>query len=400
MRFKLVILFLLTVLIPTIFLVHFSLLAVKSEQEFVEKQMTEKYQAIAGVVLADIADYLNKIPAPIRNDPKVINPLLFKHTQLFKNEVMIFDSAGMAVDGISHREDFGPVAYVSKIKDLPYEIAVYERYPDLMNQFVAAKEKVNRHVGMVSLSALAILLGGLFTLAELFRVWHKTELKADFISHLVHDLRGPLTSVRMFSDMLVNNRVPNEEKRRSYYQIIFVESEKLLQLADNILDFSHIENRGLRYPLKPENLAVVVKETIARFQSHLVNDSHKIVADVDTTLPNVPLHSESISHALMNLMANAVKYSPPDTTVRVVLARAGNKAVLSVIDQGIGIPKKEWKKIFREYYRGQDQEVRNREGSGLGLALVKYAVLAHQGKASVISQEGKGSEFRIELPLS
>lgn len=400
MRIKLAVLFLLTVLIPTIFLVHFSLLAVKAEKEFVERQMSEKYQSIAGVVQAEIAADLAKIAESLREDPKTINPLLFKHTQLFKNEVMIFDGFGRAVDGNRLREDFGTPAYVVRVRDLPYEIAVYERYPTLMNQFVTAKEKVTRHVGLVSLSALAILLGGIFTLAELFRVWRKTEIKAEFISHLVHDLRGPLTSVRMFSDMLVNGRVPNEEKRKKYYQIIFVESEKLIQLADNILDFSHIENRGLRYPMRPEDLADVVSETVARFKSHQVNDTHKITADIDTSLPKIPLHAESISHALMNLIANAVKYSPPESTVRVILARAGNRAVLSVIDQGIGIPKKEWKKIFQEYYRGEDQEVRNREGSGLGLALVKYAVHAHRGRASVVSEEGKGSEFRIELPLS
>lgn len=400
MRIKLAVLFLLTILIPTIFLVHFSLLAVKAEKEFIERQMSEKYQSIAGIVLADIAEETNKMSAALRSNPATINPVLYKHAQLFKNEVMIFDAEGRAVDGNRLREDFGPPAYVAKVRDLPYEIAVYERYPALMNQFVAAKEKVTRHVGIVSLSALAILFGGIFTLAELFRVWRKTEIKAEFVSHLVHDLRGPLTSVRMFSDMLVTGRVPSEEKRQKYYQIIFVESEKLIQLADNILDFSHIENQGLRYPMKPENLAATVSETVARFQSHQVNDLHKIIADIDTSLPVIPLHAESISHALMNLLANAVKYSPPDSMVRVVLSRVGNRAVLSVIDQGIGIPKKEWKKIFREYYRGEDQEVRNREGSGLGLALVKYAVLAHRGKASVVSQEGKGSEFRIEIPLS
>ncbi|MBI4365181.1 MAG: ATP-binding protein, partial [Deltaproteobacteria bacterium] len=103
--------------------------------------------------------------------------------------------------------------------------------------------------------------------------------------------------------------------------------------------------------------------------------------------------------ALKNCLFNAANYAPPGSEVRVVVAREGRHATVAVIDRGIGIPKREQGKIFEEYYRGTHPEVRNREGTGLGLALVKNVVVAHKGRVAVKSEEGKGTEFRIELPI-
>ncbi|MBI4412260.1 MAG: HAMP domain-containing histidine kinase [Deltaproteobacteria bacterium] len=400
MRLKLVLVFLLTVLTPTALLVYFSLQAVIGEKEILEKNVQQKYQSIARIVAGEIQTSLQKLPEKLRTEPRIIDPILFKHTLLFQDEVMIFNRQGVAVDGIRRREHFGPPAYRSPVAGLAYEIAVYEESPVIIGELATAKEQVAKHYGIVGLSALAILVGGLFTLGELFRELRKTGIKAEFISHLVHDLRRPLTSVRMFSEMLENNRVPNEGKRKEYHRIISAESEKLVQLANNVLDFSHIEGGGRRLEMKTENLAEVVQETVRRFQSHLINETHRITPDIADSFPPVRIHAESISQALMNLLSNAVKYSPVGSEIRVALFREGNMAALSVIDHGIGIPKAERKKIFREYFRGADLEVRNREGSGLGLALVKYAVLAHRGKIRVKSEQGIGSEFKIELPVT
>lgn len=401
MKLKLFFLFLLTVLIPTFLLVYFSLLAVKGEREFLEKSMRQKYQAMAQIIAGEIETSLKKVPKALRGDPKTIEMLLFKNTSLFKDEVMIFDRQGRAVDGVRQKEDFGTPAYQTSVADLPYEIAVYERYPAILTEIETIKQRISRHFGVVGLSALAILLGGLLTLGELFRRWRKTEIKEEFISHLVHDLRRPLTSIRMFSEMLENDRVQNEEKRKEYYRIISAESEKLVQLARNVLDFSSIENRGKRYQKKPEDVTVMVQETVERFRSQMVGKTHQITLDIlHHPMPTLEIDAASISQAIINLLSNAVKYSPEGSQIRVFLSKTKNKVILSVCDEGIGIPKKEITTIFREYRRGDHPEVRNREGIGLGLALVRHAILAHKGKIRVNSEDGKGSEFQIELPIN
>jgi two-component system phosphate regulon sensor histidine kinase PhoR len=402
MKLKLFFVFLLTVLIPTFLLIYFSLLAVRGEKDFLEKSMQQKYEVMAQIIAEDIETSLKNAPKALRADPKTIEPLLFKNTLLFKDEVMIFDRHGQAVDGVRRREDFGIPAYQTAVADLPYEIAVYERYPVILEEIKTIKLRVSRHLGVVGLSALAILLGGLLTLGELLRRWRKTEIKEEFISHLVHDLKRPLTSIRMFSEMLENDRVQNEEKRKEYYRIISAESEKLEQLARNVLDFSRIESRRLRYEKKPEDIAALVHETVERFRSNLMmGKTHQITLDVlHHPLPLLDIDAGSISQALINLLSNAVKYSPAGSRIRVVLSKTKNRIILSVGDEGIGVPKKEMISIFREYYRGERLEVKNREGIGLGLALVQHTVLAHRGNIKVNSEEGRGSEFQIALPIN
>ncbi len=145
----------------------------------------------------------------------------------------------------------------------------------------------------------------------------------------------------------------------------------------------------------------VVQETVKRFQSHLMDKTHQITLEIlHHPTMMLQIDADSISQALINLLSNAVKYSPAGSQVRVVLSKTGNRVILSVCDQGIGIPRKEMTAIFREYCRGESLEVRNREGIGLGLALVRHAVLAHHGDIRVNSEEGKGSEFRIALPIN
>lgn len=399
MRLKLVLLFFLTVLIPTALLVYFSLLAVRGEQEILEKNMKQKYQSMAQVVTGEVDAALKEIPGALRADPKVIEPALFKKTLLFQDEVMIFDRHGRAVDGVRKTGDFGTPAYSAPVGDLPYTIAVYERYPAISKEFKRVEERISEHFGIVGMSALAILLGGLFILGELFHEWRKTETKGEFIFHLAHDLKRPLTSVRMFSEMLEMGRIPSDEKRKEYYRILSSESEKLIHLIHNVLDFSRIEGRKKRYDLKPDDFTSVVTETVRRFQTYVENQTHRIRLEVIDTIPSLRMDAEAISQALMNLLFNATKYSPPGSDVQVVVSRQGRKATVSVIDQGIGISKRDQKKIFQEYFRGDDPEVKNREGSGLGLALVQYAVNAHGGKVGVKSKRGKGSEFKIELPI-
>lgn len=399
MRLKIVLVFLVTVLIPTGLLVYYSLQAVKGGREIWEGSMQHKYRAIAELVRAEIEISLGGLSGSARADPGVIEPLLFRNTLLFREEVMLFDGAGRAVDGTRKRGDFPTPVYLAPLGSLPYEIAVYERNPSLSGQIEKVRAHLAEQIGVVSLCALLILAGGLLTLRQVLREWKKTEAKGEFITHLSHDLKRPLTSVRMFSEMLERGRVPSDDKRKEYYRILSQESEKLIHLIHKVLDFSQIERGKKGYVLTREDLTSVVTETIQRFQTYIDGQTHRIRLEVGGPIPPLPMDPEAISHALLNLLFNATKYSPAGSEVRVVVSRNSEYASVSVIDQGIGISKKEQKKIFAEYYRVDDPEVRNREGCGLGLPLVRYAVDAHRGRVTLKSEKGKGSEFGIELPI-
>lgn len=400
MRFKLALFFLITVLIPTIFLVYFSLLAVKGEKEIFESNLRKKYEAMVGIVLENVKSRLENIPEEVRWHPTSIEPVLMQEARLFPGEILVFNREG---NTIGQTKPSGKPAYVARVGDSPYKIAVYERHPELLSQqFVPVQKKIGRHTLIVSLAAFAILVGGIISLRQLLREWEITQIKLELLSLVSHDLRRPLTSIRMFSEMLQHDRVPSREKKKEYYGIIASESEKLTHLANNLLDFSQMEHRKKKYNSKMEDLNELVADTVERFKNYFVaqKPQRKVtICQMGEPIPPFLMDAEALSHALLNLLTNADKYSPPDTEISIVIQKNGNKVEISVIDQGIGISKKEQKKIFEKFYRGKSPHVNNLEGMGLGLTLIKHAVRANRGKLRVKSAEGKGSEFTITLPI-
>jgi signal transduction histidine kinase len=284
-----------------------------------------------------------------------------------------------------------------------------------LNNLEAKKKGLVFYISIIIFAAFSILGGSIFTLSALANEWRQAKLKGEFASHLSHDLRRPLTSIRMFSEMLKNDDVPSEEKRREYYGIISEESDKLTHLANNILDFSRIEGGRRKYTFREEDITRIVRETVERFKVYTNKDARPVELHIEKAAsaggdsdegngrkkqgyPIVKADAGAMAQAIMNLLTNADKYSPSDKTITVNLNRGKNQAVIEIIDRGEGIPKEDLKKIFQKFYRVARKDMPSVEGTGLGLALVKYTVEAHGGKVTVESEKGKGSTFRIVLP--
>jgi signal transduction histidine kinase len=395
MNLKVSVIFILAILIPTSLLAYFGLLAVRSEKSIVEKNMMQKYKAMADIVDGQIRDAFGRAREEALADVPSWEALLNDQAAIFRDEVVIFNSKGQPLGGaIRSLEE---AAYTKPVRQLPYTIAVYERHPIIWEQWEKRRKGLVLYVSLIAFSALAILAGSFYALHALSREWRFAQLKSEFVSHLSHDLRRPLTSIRMFSEMLKDGHIPSEEKKREYYKIISSESDKLTHLANNILDFSRIERGRIRYHFQPEDIGKVVRETVERFRTYMVEETRRIVLEVEAC-PLVTIDANAITQALMNLLFNAVKYSPDGKEIRVNLKNHKKDVVIEVMDEGTGIPLPEQKRIFRKFYRVPKADVDAIEGSGLGLTLVKYAVEAHKGKVSVESEEGKGSKFSIALP--
>ena len=398
MKIKFTIIFILAIIIPTSLLAYFGLLAVRSEKSIVEKSMRQKYEAIADIVEGEIKKTLEGAQKELLENPKYQEHMVLEAASLFRDEAVILDNSGKALD--EGKAAVGKPVIVRRLKDLPYEIAVYERYPVLLTKFEEKRHNLSLYIGIIYLSALLILSGAFVTLWALSRQWKMAQLRNEFAQHISHELKRPLTSIRMFSEMLKTGRVPDAQKRSEYYNIIFGESEKLTYLVNNVLDFARVEMGRKGFNMERKDLARVVTETVDRFRTYIIGEPRPVLLDIKEDIPPLKIDEGALSQAIMNLLINAAKYSSVGTEIKVNVGRTEDEAVIDVIDQGIGISRKEQNKIFNRFYRTSRKEISETEGSGLGLPLVKYIADAHGGEVRVESEEGRGSRFSLIIPIS
>jgi len=254
----------------------------------------------------------------------------------------------------------------------------------------------------------AALLTVLVAMALLLRLARRevalSAMKSNFVADVSHELKTPLALIRMFAETLRTRGDIAVEKRNEYYAIIERESNRLTNLINNILDFAKIDAGRKEYRLQPTDVVAVVRETYASYREQLDREGFEHHLSIAEGLPNVDADRDAIVQILVNLINNAIKYSEDEKHLVIELAadtRRGKRGVLiSVHDRGIGIKPEERAYLTEGFYRADDARVRQKSGTGLGLALVKHIIEAHHGSLDVESRLVKGSTFRVFLPAS
>ncbi len=268
---------------------------------------------------------------------------------------------------------------------------------------VSPEEAVQRQTMLFTAAFVLLLVVIVLGLGATYRVVRResemARLKSDFVANVSHDLKTPLSLIRMFAETLELGRVTDEAARREYYGVITRESERLTRLIDNVLDFSRIEGGRQRYDIFPSAVEPLIQEVLEAFRYPLVQQGFKVDVAIEPDLPEVPLDPAAIKQALANLVDNAIKYSGARRRLTVSARRAGAEVRIEVADEGIGIPPAEVQRIFEKFYRVGRSETQGRRGSGVGLALVKHIAEAHGGRVSVSSRHDSGSRFTLHLPL-
>ena len=251
---------------------------------------------------------------------------------------------------------------------------------------------------LIGVLLLAIGVGSWLIVADLNRQLTLARQKTDFVSNVSHELKTPLTSIRMFSELLAEGRVSDRAKQRSYLGIISAETARLTRLINNVLDFARIDRGEKKYNIQKCDLVSVVRETADTYRPHLEASGFQFTCE----LPELPVFvngdRDALAQVVVNLLSNAEKYS--DTRKEITLSLSLVSFVeVRVLDRGLGVPAGSGEKIFEQFYRAHDSLSNGIQGSGLGLTLARQIARAHGGDVTYEPREGGGSCFTLRLPV-
>ena len=236
-------------------------------------------------------------------------------------------------------------------------------------------------------------------LAETRRLDELNRLKSYYVSSVSHELQTPLTSIKMFAELLKSKKNLAEKDRREYLEIIEGESERLTRLIHNVLDFSRMERGVKEYRFSEINIIEVIENVLQAMKYSLKQQGFKVDLNFEQSEIFLSADQDALYEALLNLISNAIKYSKTEKIISISAAVENNQVKITVADKGVGIAEAEQEKIFDTFYRSGDKYIRSTGGAGLGLSIVRHIVEAHQGSIKLRSAPGKGSGFIICLPL-
>jgi signal transduction histidine kinase len=282
-----------------------------------------------------------------------------------------------------------------------WEMAVYLLDPKKLGQ--SAQTLTLTISLLVAMLVLAIGAGGWLIVADLRRQLTLARQKTDFVSNVSHELKTPLTSIRMFSELLAEGRVTDAAKQRNYLQVITAEAARLTRLINNVLDFSRLERGEKKYAFTRCDLGAVVTETVETYRPHLEQAGFKLELDTPPAPVFVNGDRDALAQVLVNLLSNAEKYSNGQKEIRVELRQCAQPLPfleVRVLDRGLGVPPGTEERIFEQFYRAHDSLSSGIQGSGLGLTLARQIARAHGGEVSHEAREGGGSCFMLRLPVA
>ena len=252
----------------------------------------------------------------------------------------------------------------------------------------------------MSLILFGVVLAGLFAIYRSARlVVELSERRTGFVSSVTHELKTPLTNIRMYIEMLDQGLAQNPEREQEYFRVLDAETARLGRLINNVLEFSKIESKNRRFNIQPGHFSEVIREAAGVMSEKIRQEGFNLHIDTDPTM-EFSYDREVMAQVLINLMENSLKFSrtAPVREITLFARMDGDHAVVGVSDTGPGIPAHALKKVFDDFYRVDNSLTQTTRGTGIGLALVKKLVEAMGGKVLAKNNTGPGCTIEIRMP--
>lgn len=255
-------------------------------------------------------------------------------------------------------------------------------------------------IAIISVAGVAILILviGSLVIRTVDTIASINRMKTEFISIASHQLRAPLASIRWSLNMVERNG-NSEAKRKEYLSLIEENNQRMIVLVNTLLDVSRIEQGRMTFSPVAANLKTLTERTIKELSPLARASNVKVKLEIIGKIPNIFIDENKIQIVIQNLINNAIKYTKGKGEVRVLLSRKKKNILLSVTDQGVGIPEFEQQKVFKKFFRSSNVMRHQTIGSGLGLFIAKAIVEAVCGEIYFESKQGKGTTFWVRLPI-
>lgn len=290
-----------------------------------------------------------------------------------------------ALDGLRRSEHRSPRKVVELTRGSNGDTRIYKATINAVRTMVADTEELS---GVVTV------------LHDVTREREAARLKNDFVSKVTHELRTPLSSIRAYVEMLVDGEAEDAETREEFYKIIDSESDRLSRMIDNMLNISRIEAGVIKVQKEDIAMTGILKEAVECLRPQAIEKDQVLEAELSPVFYQVHADRDMLYQAILNVVSNAIKYTPAGGTIRVSSDIESGMAAIRITDSGMGIPREDLPKLFDKFYRvGANKKAA--KGTGLGLALVKEITeTLHHGQVNVESEVGQGTTFELRLPIA
>jgi len=277
------------------------------------------------------------------------------------------------------------------------EYKLYVNFPE-RSKFI-----LSSILGMTLLSVIfitIIIIAYTSAIYQLIKQRKISQIKTDFINNMTHEFKTPIATINLALDAIRNPKIINDEdKVKRYLKMIKDENKRMHAQVENVLRISKLEKNELNISKDKVDLHDIIEDAITHIQLIVESRNGYIKTKLDAPISSVLANETHFTNVIVNILDNAVKYSDDEPKISMSTENVGNSIILSISDQGNGMPKSVQKRVFEKFYREHTGDVHNVKGHGLGLAYVKRIVDDHSGHVRVESEKGKGSTFIIELPL-
>jgi len=274
---------------------------------------------------------------------------------------------------------------------------LYVSFPNKKNYLISSVGKI---LGLSALFIIVIILAFISSLYQMIKQKQLSEIKTDFINNMTHEFKTPIATINLALDAIKNPKIINDnEKVLRYVKMIGEENKRMHAQVESVLRISKLDKNQLDIEMEDNDLHDMIEDALTHVDLLVKNRDGKITTQLNASLSEVLSNPFHLTNVIVNILDNAIKYSPEAPTIEVSTENTAKNILLKVKDQGMGMSKNVQKNIFKKFYREETGNIHNVKGHGLGLSYVKKIVEHHQGMVYVESEKGKGTTIIIKLPL-